>query len=128
MALDLYAGTSASSLHKLPSPIAVKPSHEQIWSNNTGRAQEGDNIAKMIGSSIAEKITYNVQWGVLTQTQFNTIKTYLKKGFFYFAVATSASDAESNASSFYRGNISYTLLPIGSTIYYKDVTVDVIEQ
>lgn len=128
MALGLYAGTSAGSLTLLPSPTEVKPSHEIIWSEDTGRAQAGVNRAKMIGSVVDEKMSYSVQWGIISGTEFNLIKSKLAPGFFYFAVATSASSAQANAKSFYRSEISYDFLQVGSTVYYKNVAVQVIQQ
>ena len=128
MALGVYAGTSANGVTLLPSPDAVKPSFELIWSENTGRAQSGSNKAKMIGDVVAEKRTYDIQWGLITDADLNTIKSKLTKGFFYFAVATTLASAKSNAVPFYRSEIAGSYLPIGDTIYWRDVSVSVIEQ
>lgn len=128
MALGIYAGATANTVVELPSPDSVKPSYELIWSENTGRAQSGANKAKMIGDVVAEKRTYEIQWGLISDADFNTIKSKLTKGFFYFAVATSLSSAKSNAQPFYRSEIAGNLKPIGNTIYWRDVTVSVIEQ
>lgn len=128
MALGIYAGATASGMVLLPSPTDLKPSHELIWSENTGRAQSGTNKAKMVGDVVAEKITYNIQWNMLTQSQLDLIKARLTAGFFYFGIGTSATQAQNSAKTFYRGNIQYDITPIGNTLYYKSVTVDVIEQ
>lgn len=128
MALGIYAGASASGMSLLPSPTDLQPSHETIWSENTGRAQSGTNKAKMVGDVVAEKITYNIKWGILTQAEMNLIKSKLTAGFFYFGIGTSASQAQNSASKFYRSEIQYAILPIGNTLYYKNATVDVIEQ
>lgn len=132
MALGIYAGTSASSVTILPSPVSVQPTFEQIWSENTGRAQstEGGTTVKgkMIGDVIAEKLTYNIKWGVITDAEMMQIKSKLPKGFFYFAVATSQSSAESSAKKYYRSEIAGDYLPIGDDIYWNDVTVSIIEQ
>lgn len=131
MALDIYAGASLATLAKLPSPVSVTPSHEIIWSEDTGRAQSGTDKAKMIGNVVDEKKTYDIKWGVITQAELNTILDKLKPGFFYFCIGTSAPTGGNNyngATKFYRSEIPYDLLPIGNTLYYKDVTVSVIEQ
>lgn len=136
MALDLYATSSTSwsnnngfvANDKLPSPSQLKPSLELIWSQDTGRAQTGANKAKMIGDVIAEKKTYNIQWGMLDATEFAKVKSKLTSGFFYFGIGTTMALAKTDASKFYRGNITYEIVPIGNTLYYKGVTVDVIEQ
>ena len=128
MALGLYAGASASAVTLLPSPTEVKPSHEIIWSEDTGRAQSGANKAKMIGSVVDEKMSYSCQWGIISETEFNTIKSKLTPGFFYFAVATTQASAQTKAEKFYRSEIAYEFLQVGSTIYYKNVSVTVIQQ
>ena len=126
--INLYAGATASTVAKLPSPTDVKPSHEIIWSEDTGRAQSGVNKAKMIGSVVDEKMSYEIKWGILSATEFNTIKTELTPGFFYFAIDTTLGGAQSNAKTFYRSEIAYELLPVGSTTYYKNVSCSVIQQ
>lgn len=128
MALGIYAGTTANSVVELPSPDSLKTSFELIWSENTGRAQSGANQAKMIGDVVAEKRTFDIKWGVITHAQLQTINTYLKKGFFYFAVATTLAGAKSVAVPFYRSEIQGEHMPIGNDLYWKNVTVTVIEQ
>ena len=128
MALGIYAGATVNAMALLPSPVSVKPSHELIWSENTGRAQSGANQAKMIGDVIAEKKTYNIQWGVISAADLSTITSKLTGGFFKFGMGTSLVAAQAAAVTVYRGTISYNVIPIGSTLYYKDCTVDLIEQ
>jgi hypothetical protein len=128
MAIGIYAGTSANGVTLLPSPTAIKPSLEIIWSEDTGRAQSGTSKAKMIGSVVSEKKTYSLQWGVLTESQLTQIEAKLKAGFFYFAVAPSLSVAQANAEKYYRSQLSYEILPAGSETYYKNVSVNVIQQ
>lgn len=128
MAIGIYAGASANAVVELPSPVEVKPTMEIIWSENTGRAQSGANQAKMIGDVVAEKRTYAIKWGIISGTDFTTITGKMTAGFFYFALADSLASAKSSAVPFYRSEISYEVLPIGATTYYKDVTVSVIEQ
>lgn len=126
--MKIFAGTSASSLSELPSPVDLKRSDEQIWSENTGRAQSGSQKAKMIGDVVATKKTYQIKWGILTASQINTINSLLTKGFFYFAAATSLSTAQSNATKFYRSEFTYDVLQAGPNVMYKDAAVSVIEQ
>lgn len=128
MAIGIYAGASANGVAVLPSPVEVKPTMEIIWSENTGRAQSGANQAMMIGDVVAEKSTYAIKWGIINATDFASITGKLTAGFFYFALADSLASAKTNAKPFYRSEIAYDVLPIGSTTYYKDVTVSVIEQ
>ena len=128
MALGIYAGTTVANMAILPSPIEVNPTFEMIWSENTGRAQSGSNKAKMIGDVVAEKKTYNIKWGVITDAEMTSIKNKLPKGFFYFGVGTSLANAKNGATRYYRSEITGNYLPIGNNIFWKDVTVSVIEQ
>jgi hypothetical protein len=128
MAVGVYAGSSASGVTALPSPISIKTSLEIIWDENTGRAQSGTNKAKMIGDVVAQKKTYEIQWGVLTQSEYDSIVAKLPAGFFYFAMATTKAGAESIATKYYRSEIKYDVLSVGNATYYKDLTVSVIEQ
>lgn len=141
--LGLYAGTSSSLTYSdlLPSPDTVTPTIEQIWDENTGRAQSGSNRAMMIGDSIAEKNTYNIKWGILNATQFSTVKTKLSTGFFYFGLGTqdtvtlANSSPPSTPSKYYRSEISYEIIQVPNAsktekveTFYKGVQVSVIEQ
>ena len=128
--IKLWARTASSgSMTELPSPIKIQQTREQIWSEDTGRAQSGSNQAEMIGTSVAEKMTYAIQWGVLSSTDFNTIITNLPKGFFYFGVGQTAP---SSPSKYYRSEITYELIQAmqngALTTFYKDVSVSVIQK
>lgn len=114
---------------ELPSPDEINQTSELIWSENTGRSQQSSDKAKMIGDVVGEKDTYEIKWGVITETEYKRIKTYLTKGFFYFAIGTSLSEAKAAAKKFYRSEIAGGIVPsIDSVIRYKGVQVSVIEQ
>jgi hypothetical protein len=136
--LGLWAKKANNTMSKttnlLPSPISVTPTIEQIWDENTGRAQSGSNSAMMIGDVIAEKHTYAVVWDMLTQTEFDKITTLLPTGFFYFGLGTVDTENSNNnvppsgAVTYYRSEISYELLQVGSTLRYRNIKVSIIEQ
>lgn len=133
MALRIYAGATKAEMAQLPSPTQLKPSHELIWSEDTGRAQEGANKAKMIGSVVAEKMSYQISWGVLPlsstdHNNYERILAKLPKGFFFFGIGENLSDAKANAIKVYRSEIAGEIMPVKSAIYYKGVSVTVIEQ
>ena len=131
MALGIYAGSSVQGMTVLPSPTDVTTSYEMIWSENTGRAQstaDGGVKGKMIGDVIAEKRTYAIKWGLIPDSDMTAVRSKLTTGFFYFGVGTSLAGAQSVATKYYRSEIQGDYLPIGNTIYWKDVTVSVIEQ
>ena len=118
----IYAGAS-TSMTQLPSPVSIQIKREQIWSEDTGRAQSGANQAEMIGTSVAEKLTYDIKWGVLTGSQLSVITTNMPRGFFYFGVNTSTG-----TTKFYRSEITYDIVQAGTETYYKDVSVSVIQK
>lgn len=122
--LKIYAGASAGTLALLPSPVSIKNSRELIWSENTGRAQSGSSQAKMIGDVVAQKKTYEIKWGIIEESDYNTIVNKLTGGFFNFGMGY----VPTNLGRFYRSEIQGELLPIGTKLYYKDVSVSVIEQ
>lgn len=127
--LTLYAGNSASmtSANKLPSPSKLQVSIEQIWSEDTGRAQSGENKAKMIGSSLTSKHTYAIEWAMLEHDDFQKITDLLTRGFFYFGTGTPTTPP-SDPSKYYRAEISYEVIQVGTTRYYKGIATQVIEQ
>jgi len=125
--ITLYAGSSSSSLTALPSPSRLQVSIEQIWSEDTGRAQSGDNKAKMIGDSLVAKHTYAIEWQMLESSDFQTITDNLTRGFFYFGIGSPTS-APDDPVKYYRSEINYELVQVGTTRYYKGINVQVIEQ
>lgn len=128
--LAIYAGESASMTvadNKLPSPTKLQISLEQIWDEKTGRAQDGENQARMIGSSLVSKHTYAVEWAMLEASEFAKIKNLLPRGFFYFGEGTTTS-VPSNPVKYYRSEITYETIQVGTTQYYKNVATQVIEQ
>lgn len=134
--IHLYACTKADfSAHgnkfvsgdELPSPTDLKRSDEQIWSENTGRAQSGANKAKMIGDSITGKKTVTVTWGIITSSEMSDIRSKLKRGFFVFGYGMNINNASENAFTAYRGEIGGQIISAG-TVYYKNPSVSIIEQ
>lgn len=109
----------------LPSPVSLDISSEQIWSEDTGRAQSGKNVAQMIGKSIAGKKTYAIKWGIITPTQYSNIANKLPRGFFKFGVSTGSVPT---GTACYRSEIQSSMIQAGDEVFYKDVSVSVIEK
>lgn len=133
MAVGIYAGETVNSMTALPSPSGLTASREIIWSEDTGRAQSGTDKAKMIGNVVDTKRTYAIKWGILNNVHndkdsLGKVMDLLTPGFFYFAVGTDLEDAKEKAKKFYRSEVQYDYLQVGSRTYFKDVTVSVIEQ
>ena len=126
--LALWAGTTALTNwtvanNKLPAPISVDITKEQIWDADAGRNASGE----MIATYVASKNTYNIKWGVLDSTEFSKVTTLLPTGFFSFGEGTPTAKP-SSVASYYRSEISYTVLIAGDGQYYKDVSVSVIQK
>lgn len=141
--ISLFANKSNNALtlnDMLPSPTNLESTMEQIWSENTGRAQSGSNKAKMIGDSVAEKNTYQITWDMLTQAQFNKIKQKLTPGFFYFGLGsydkeTDTATPPSDVGRYYRSEIKFDIINVinkkaqgGAETRYRNVQTSVIEQ
>lgn len=104
--------------------VAIKRSDELLWSEGTGRSATSGN---MVGSVVAKKQTYSIEWGVITQAQYDAIRSAIVQGFFTLTI-TVGSTTLANISA-YRGTISGQLLStIGTSNYWKGVTVDVVER
>ena len=119
--------------NQLPSPTEVKVSMEQIWSEDTGRAQSGNNRAMMVGDSITAKLTYAMKWDILTPAQFTRLKNLLPRGFFYFGEGTQTGitwnnqytgTPPSSPEKYYRSEITYEMI----NGYIKNVATTVIQQ
>ncbi len=129
--------TMSKTANLLPSPVSMTPSIEQIWSENTGRAQSGNNAARMVGDFVAEKHTYAVTWDMLKTSEFNKITSLLTTGFFYFGLGTvDTQDSNNNAPpagavTYYRSEISYELIVVADSadpVRYRNVKTSIIEQ
>lgn len=106
----------------LPSPVSITVSDEIIWSENTGRSATGE----MIGDVIAQKETFNIQWGVMPKSDFNTIKANLLAGFTSFSII---EDGVTHTIQQYRGTLTRDIIgSINGVTYYKNVQVSVIQQ
>lgn len=134
--IRIYACPSNATMaaaHELPSPTELTRSNEQIWSEDTGRAQSGVNQAEMVGKSITAKQTYAIKWDVLAtdkdstaQQKLNKIQDSLTRGFFKFGV--SVNDSVPSGFAAYRSEIQYDIAQAGNEVYYKGVGVQVIEK
>ena len=131
----IYACPTSSSISandELPSPSGLTVSAEQIWTEDTGRAQSGSSTAKMIGKSITGKMTYAIRWDVLTTdsqstatAKMNSIMNKLTRGFFKFGVSYDGTIP--SGGEFYRSEITYEVGQAGG-VYFKEVEVQVIER
>lgn len=117
MAYTIKAGSVT-----LPAPTKVTSSDELIWSSNTGRTASG----KLDGTLIANKVTIDVEWGILTEAELQTIVNATDGKFFDLQVR------DNNATKtiqVYRGTLKKEQLGyIGDgKFYYRNATVSFIE-
>lgn len=125
--IRIYAGNTTTDASKLlPSPIEISTTEEIIWSANTGRSISPTDGALMMGDVVAQKKTFNIEWGVLTQEEYDRIVNLLKAGFYPFTIVLGNS---STTISSYRGTITASLLgAFGSEVYYKSASVSIIQR
>lgn len=98
-------------------------SHETLWSEGTGRSA---GTGAMTGSIVARKRTYQLEWGAITQAQFNAIKNALNSA--DFMPVTFNFDGTVESGTFYRSNLAGNVLgTFGGTVYYHEVSVQLIE-
>ena len=127
--ITLWAGADGTTPaqwtddNKLPSAVSVDMTLEEIWNADAGRNAKGN----MIATYVAQKYTYAIKWGILSSSEFTKIRNLLTNGFFRFAYNTTGQ-APASASLFYRSEITYSLLQVGAAVYYKDVSVSVIQK
>lgn len=102
----------------LPSPTQIQTADEIIWSSNTGRGADGT----MMGDVVTQKSTFAITWEMLTEAEHTTIKSAFPTGFFSASVL-------GNSVTGYRGTINSEVLGyVNGTMYYKTVSVSVIQQ
>lgn len=130
MALTLWAGATSTTpsswtdANRLPSPVQVDITREEIWDENAGRNAKGT----MVATFVAQKYTFDIKWGVLTSAEITKIANLLTTGFFKFGTSGSNSTKPSSAGTYYRSELAYTAVTAGSVTYYKDATVSVIQK
>lgn len=108
---------------ELPSPVSITSGDEIIWSDSTGR---GDN-GKMYGDVIAKKKSISIQWNMLSEDEVLILDEKLIAGFFPFTFRDGGGML--NITS-YRGTLTKQHLGyIGDgTYYYKAVEVQIVQQ
>ena len=106
----------------LPSPVEITTTDEIIWSENTGRSTTG----QMLGDVIAQKQTFEIKWGVLTESDFQSLRTNIRSGFNPFTLTI---DNDSYQITAYRGNIVGDILgTYGGVTYRRNASVTIIQQ
>ena len=125
--IRLYAGTnSTGTANLLPSPDSLTTTEEIIWSANTGRSITPSDGALMFGDVIAQKKTFNIHWGVLTQSEYNSIVTKLQAGFKPFTLVLGS---QVTTISSYRGTITAEVLGSpGGEVFYRNASVSIIQR
>lgn len=108
----------------LPAPVSIESSNEIIWSANTGRSSNGS----MVGTIVANKETFAIEWGVLTESEVKTIvEATSAKGFFSLTLRDSGQAVNMTV---YRGSIQKQQLGyIGDGVfYYRSMSVSFIQK
>ncbi len=104
--------------------VAIKRSDELLWSEGTGRAA---TTGQMVGSVVARKQSYTLEWGVLTASQYATVRGVAGSGFVSLVITVDGATLAD--CTVYRGKVDGELLGvIGGTTYYKGVTLELVER
>ena len=118
---------SDSGWTTLPSPTDIKISDELIWSSDTGRGQTENNIT-MQGSLLGEKKTISVTWGLLSKSEFNTIRTKTSPSGGWFSKKVYLDGSEFSGTV-YRGNIEKEVAGVANNVvYYRNVSIEFVEK
>lgn len=109
----------------LPSNVvSLKRSDELLWSEGTGRSATTGQLA---GSVVAQKQTWQVDWGPLTQAEYDRIRSAIGGGF--RALRIELNGAVVANATVYRGTITGDFMGVfGGVAYYEGVSVDLIER
>lgn len=107
----------------LPAPESITCQDEIIWSADTGRAQN----ANMIGTVIAEKKTFKINWGILLASQKAQIKSGLCAGFQKVRIR---DDGKNYELTIYRGTLTSEYIGYlrDGYEYYRSASVSIIQQ
>ena len=116
--MGLTIGTTA-----LPTPKSVTYSDNKLWSENTGRLDNGYFVGDMIGI----KRKYEVVFPPLTETEFATVRTAVNAAFASVTITDmSGTDVTLDA---YFGDLSYGAYSWHNNYrYVNDVSVSIIER
>ena len=113
----------------LPSPVVLRTSDELIWSANTGRSTDTGN---MIGDIVARKQTIEVEWGVITKSERDTIRSAVNGSAFFnvkLELVNGSSTTELADFTCYRSELAADILGVfGGTMYYKGAKVSLIQK
>ena len=111
----------------LPSPTKISVTKEQLWNSKTGRSVK---TGKMLGAVVGEKRTLDVEWTMLTASEFDIVISALSQGFFGPVFwQTSNSNVIEMMAEAYHGPITYVEKGyVGSTRYYESVKTTLIER
>ena len=107
----------------LPDMTKAGRGDEMLWSDGTGR---GATNGLLVGSVVAEKQTWSLEWGPLTTAEYDVVRA-IPIGF--FAVAVSDGSATVWEGTCYRSNVTGECMgTFGGTTYWGGVTVQLTER
>ena len=97
---------------------------EKIWSKNTGRTSNGE----MFGDIVARKMTLNIKWNYLTESQIALIESAIYDSFFDVKFKDPRTK-QYVTKRMYAGTPTYPVYDVRNGSYrYTGVGVDLIEK
>lgn len=104
--------------------VKMERGDELLWSEGTGRAA---STGAMAGSIVARKRTLQLEWGPLTQEQYDALRAALDSSGF-MAVTAKVNGAAVASGTFYRSNITGSLGAVaGGEAWWHEVSVQLVE-
>lgn len=109
----------------LPAPQKVGYSENKIWSQNTGRLDNG----QFVGDLVAIKRKYELVFPPLTETQLATVRTAFSQQFSEVTITDMAGVTDAVLSSCYFGDVSFEAYSWNNGIKYAtNTSVSIIER
>lgn len=109
----------------LPTPANVVYSENKIWSQNTGRLDNGF----FVGDLIAIKRKYEITFPPLTESQLATVRTAFNDEFAQVTITDMGSGTDAVLSSCYFGDLNVEAYSWHNGIKYaKNATISIIER
>lgn len=104
--------------------VSLKRSDELLWSEGTGRAA---GSGQMVGSVVAKKQTYTLEWGPLASSQYAIVRNAAGNGFVSLSITIDGA-AFANCTV-YRGKVDGELMGIyGGSAWYRGVVLELVER
>lgn len=107
--------------------VSLARGDELLWSEGTGRSADS---GKMAGSVVADKQTWTVGYGPMSNAAYASLRSALDaSGFFTLSVKVAGTELVGSGKTFYRGAVSGELMGVyGGTTWWDKINVKLVER